>query len=50
MLASQSMAARNLLTTIVDRWRAGLIVFGVALTVAWVILLIWFPLYLLKII
>lgn len=45
-----SMAARNLLATIVDRWRAALIIFGVAVTVAWLILLIWFPLYLLKII
>ena len=50
MVASQSMAARNLMTTILSRWRAGLIVFGVALTIAWVVLLIWFPLYLLKII
>jgi hypothetical protein len=50
MQASQLMTIRKLLTTIIDRWRAALIVFGVALTVAWLILLIWFPLHLLEII
>jgi hypothetical protein len=50
MQASQLMTIRKLLTTIIDRWRAALIVFGVALTVLWLILLIWFPLHLLEII
>ena len=50
MQASQLMTIRKLLTTIIDRWRAALIVFGVALTVVWLILLIWFPLHLLEII
>ena len=50
MLASQLMTVRSLLATITDRWRVALIVFGVALTVVWLIMLIWAPLRLLEII
>ena len=50
MQASQLMTIRKLLTTIVDRWRAALVIFGVVLTVVWMMLLIWFPLHLLEII
>jgi len=50
MQASQLMTIRKLLTTIVDRWRAALVIFGAVLTVVWLMLLIWFPLHLLEII
>lgn len=39
-----------MLTQLVDRWRAALLVFGLALTVVWLITLILGPLYLLKLI
>jgi len=44
------MVFENSTMTVLTRWRAMLIVFGVVLTIAWIVLLAWFPLYLLKII
>jgi hypothetical protein len=50
MPASQFMPQKNKLMKIIDRWPMALIVFGIALTVAWVALLIWFTLHLLQLV
>jgi hypothetical protein len=39
---------KNLVSKFVNRWPAALVILGVALTVAWVALLVGVPLYLLK--
>ena len=49
MLASRLMTSKKL-TIIIDRWRAALVIFGVMLTVMWMIFLVWVPLCLLNII
>ena len=40
MLVSQSVALRNKMMKIIDRWPVVLIIFGVALTLVWLVLLI----------
>jgi len=44
------MFPKDLLRKFADRWPAALVIFGLALTLAWVALLVGFPLYLLKVI
>jgi hypothetical protein len=41
---------KDLLAAVANRWPAALVIFGVALTLAWVALLVGFPLYLLRVI
>jgi len=41
---------KDLLATVANRWPAALVIFGVALTLVWVALLVGFPLYLLRVI
>ena len=43
-------AVKYLTSKIVDRWPAALVILGVALTIAWIVVLLGLPLYLLKII
>jgi hypothetical protein len=47
---SRPVILKTLLDKIADRWPAALVIFGVALTLVWVALLVGFPLYLLKVI
>jgi len=47
MPPSQSASKKNKLTKIIDQWPAALVGFGVALTIAWVAVLIGLLLYLL---
>jgi hypothetical protein len=48
MPLSKSMAQKNNLMTIIDRWPMALIGFGFALTLVWAAFLSWFLLYLLQ--
>jgi hypothetical protein len=48
--ASQFMPQKNKLMKVIDRWPMALFVFGIALTVVWVALLIWFTLHLLQLV
>lgn len=41
---------KNLVSKFANRWPAALVILGVALTLAWVVLLVAVPLYLLNII
>jgi hypothetical protein len=50
MLASQPMALKTKLTKIINRWPMALIIFGVVLTLLWLVLLILFPLHLLQVV
>jgi hypothetical protein len=50
MLASQPMAPKNNLKKIINRWPIALIIFGVVLTLLWLVLLIVFPLHLLQVV
>jgi hypothetical protein len=50
MPASRFMLQKNKLMKIINRWPMALIVFGIALTVVWVALLIWFTLHLLQLV
>jgi hypothetical protein len=45
---SQSVPQKNKLMKIIGRWPVALIVLGVALTIFWVVFLIWFSLHLLQ--
>jgi len=47
---SRLMALKDLLSTFTNQWPAALVIFGLAITLAWVALLVGFPLYLLKVI
>ena len=51
---SRPMVLKDLLSTFVssfaNRWPAAIVILGVALTLAWVVLLVGFPLYLLRVI
>ena len=49
-LVSQPMALKSKLMKITTRWPLALIILGAALTLVWIILLIWFPLRLLEIV
>ena len=48
MFASRLFSYKSLLTTIVNRWPLAVVIFGLALTLLWLILLVWFALRLLK--
>jgi hypothetical protein len=50
MPASRFNPQRNKPMKIIDRWPMALIVFGIALTVVWLALLIWFTLHLLQLV
>ena len=50
MLASQSMAFRNKLTKIITRWPIALVIFGIVLTLVWLVVLILLPLHLLQVV
>jgi hypothetical protein len=50
MLASQPIALKNKMRKIINRWPTALIIFGVVLTLLWLILLIVFPLHLLQLV
>jgi len=45
-----SAVLKNLLEKFTDRWPTAVVILGVALTLAWFVLLVGFPLYLLKVI
>ena len=49
MLASQPSIPKSKLMKIFDRWPMTLIIFGVGLTLIWLVLLIWLPLRLLQV-
>ena len=49
MLASQPMALKSKMIKIVNGWPIALIMFGVALTVIWLVLLVLFSLHLLQV-
>jgi hypothetical protein len=44
------MALKNKLMKIINRWPMALIIFGVVLTLLWLILLVAFPLHLLQVV
>ncbi len=46
--ASQSMDLRNKLMKIIGQWPLAMIIFGGALTLVWLAVLIWLPLRLLQ--
>lgn len=50
MRASQSMATSDNLAKIMDQWPVALVAFGGVLTLAWLGLLIWYPLHLLQLV
>ena len=45
----QPMALKNKIMKIINRWPMALIVFGLVLTLLWLVLLIMFPLHLLQV-
>lgn len=45
-----SAVLKNLLEKFTDRWPTAVVIVGVALTLAWVALLVVFPLFLLRVI
>jgi hypothetical protein len=49
MLVSQSMTLKNKILKVVPGWPVTLIVFGVALTLVWMVLLILYGLHLLQV-
>jgi|NGEPerStandDraft_6_1074524.scaffolds.fasta_scaffold10184_3 hypothetical protein len=49
MLVSQSMTLKNKILKVVPGWPVTLIVFGVALTLVWMVLLILYALHLLQV-
>ena len=49
MLVSQSMTLKNKILKVIPGWPVTLIVFGVALTLVWLVLLILYPLHLLQV-
>jgi hypothetical protein len=50
ILAAQSMAPRNNLTKFKSRWSMALFVFGIALTLGWLVVLILLPLRMLHVV
>jgi hypothetical protein len=44
------MVQKNKLMKVIERWPLALVIFGLALTVIWLIALLWVPLYLLQIV
>jgi hypothetical protein len=50
MLASQPMALKNKIRKIINGWPMALILFGVVLTLIWLVLLVLFPLRLLEVV
>jgi hypothetical protein len=44
------MTIKNKMMKIINRWPTALIIFGVLLTVLWLVLLILFPLHLLQVV
>jgi hypothetical protein len=50
MLVSQPMALKNKMRKIINAWPMALIIFGVALTLIWLVLLVLFPLRLLEVV
>ena len=49
MLVSQSMTLKNKILKVIPGWPVTLIVFGAALTLVWLVLLILYPLHLLQV-